>query len=279
MLEPKDSASTEHHFFERIARRQQAIDSRLCIGIDPDRRRIPRCCGSGEESIFNFCKVIVDATADTASCYKPQIACFAAEGAEGALQETIRYIQGLGIPVLLDGKRGDIGSTAEMYARELFERYGADATTVNPYMGLDSMQPYLDYPDRGIFILCRTSNSGGTDLQHLKLENGRTLYEQVAYKATHDWNSNRNIGLVVGATRPAELRAVRDICDDMTLLLPGVGAQGADVAELMQAGQGGGMLISSSRAILYAGDEEDFADAARQVALATRDEINRHRIV
>ena len=279
MLEPKDSASTEHHFFERIARRQQAIDSRLCIGIDPDRRRIPRCCGSGEESIFNFCKVIVDVTADTASCYKPQIAYFAAEGAEDALQETIRYIQRLGIPVLLDSKRGDIGSTAEMYARELFERYGADATTVNPYMGLDSMQPYLDYPDRGIFILCRTSNSGGTDLQHLKLEDGRTLYEQVAYKATHDWNSNRNIGLVVGATRPAELRAIRDICDDMTLLLPGVGAQGADVAELMQAGQGGGMLISSSRAILYAGDEEDFANAARQVALATRDEINRHRIV
>lgn len=279
MLEPKDSGSKEHHFFERIARRQQAIDSLLCIGLDPDRRRIPACCGSGEEAIFNFCKAIIDATADIASCYKPQIAYFAAEGAEDAMQETVRYIQQLEIEVILDGKRGDIGSTAEMYARELFERYGADATTVNPYMGLDSIQPYIDYPDKGIFILCRTSNSGGMDLQHLTLKDGKTVYEHVAHKATHDWNSNRNIGLVVGATRPTELRTIRNISGDMTLLLPGVGAQGANVAEIMRAGQGGGMLISSSRAILYAGQDENFADAANQVALAIRDEINHERIV
>ena len=278
MLESKDLGSKEPHFFERIALRQQAIDSLLCIGLDPDIRRIPVCCGSGEQAIFNFCKAIVDATAAVASCYKPQIAYFAAEGAEDAMQETIRYIQQLEIDVILDAKRGDIGSTAEMYARELFERYGADATTVNPYMGLDSIRPYIDYPEKGIFILCRTSNPSGMDLQHLTLKNGGTVYEQVAYKATRDWNSNGNIGLVVGATGPAELQTVRKICGDMTLLLPGVGIQGADVAEVMQAGQGGGMLISSSRAILYAGEGENFADASNQAALAIRDEINRERI-
>jgi len=276
VLKPKDSEAADSQFFNRIAARQRQIGSRLCIGIDPDPKRIPACCGTGEGAIFNFSKAIVDQTADLASCYKPQIAYFAARSAEDELLETIRYIQSLEVPVLLDGKRGDIGSTAEMYARELFERYQADAITVNPYMGFDSMQPYLEYPDRGVFILCRTSNPGGTDLQNLKLESGKTIYEHVAYQATHEWNENNNIGLVVGATRPEELRSIRTICGEMTFLLPGVGAQGADVAELMGAGQGGGMLISSSRAILYAGDGDDFAEQARNVALATRDEINRY---
>lgn len=263
-------------FFDRIAARQRETNSRLCIGIDPDPARIPDICGTGPGSIFKFSKAIVDATATEASCYKPQIAYFAAHSAEDELLEIIRYIQEKGIPVLLDAKRGDIGSTAEMYARELFERYGADAITVNPYLGSDSLTPYLDYADRGVFILCRTSNPGGADLQHLKLGDGRLLYEHVAETAATTWNYNNNVGLVVGATRPEELRSIRTICGEMTFLLPGVGAQGADIGEMMAAGQGGGMLISSSRAILYAGTGDDFADQGREVAMTTRDEINRH---
>ena len=186
------------------------------------------------------------------------------------------YIRSLDVPVLLDAKRGDVGSTAEMYARELFERYVADAVTVNPYLGRDSMAPYLDYADKGVFILCRTSNPGGSDLQNLTLSSGDTLYEHVAKQARDDWNDNGNVGLVVGATRPEELRNIRKICGEMTFLLPGVGAQGADIGEMMGAGQGGGMLISSSRAVLYASEDDDFAEAARVVAIQTRDEINRY---
>ena len=267
---------TEMTFFDRIKARQRAINSRLCIGLDPDISRFPSTLQASANPIYDFNKAIIDATADIASCFKPQIAHFAAATAEDELCETIRYAQAAGVPVLLDAKRGDVGSTAEMYARELFERYGADAVTVNPYLGLDAMQPYLDYADRGVFILCRTSNPGGADLQHLTLESGDTLYEHVARQAASHWNSNSNVGLVVGATRPEELRRVREICEDMTFLLPGVGAQGADIGEMMSAGQGGGMLISSSRAILYAGDGEDFAAKARQVAIDTRDEINRN---
>ena len=267
---------TEMAFFDRIKARQRAINSRLCIGLDPYISRFPAALQASANPIYDFNKAIIDATADIASCFKPQIAHFAAAAAEDELCETIRYAQAAGVPVLLDGKRGDVGSTAEMYAREMFERYGADAVTVNPYLGLDAMQPYLDYADRGVFILCRTSNPGGADLQHLTLENGDKLYEHVARQASRYWNSNANVGLVVGATRPEELRRVREICEDMTFLLPGVGAQGADIGEMMSAGQGGGMLISSSRAILYAGDSEDFAAKARQVAIDTRDEINRN---
>lgn len=260
----------------QIEARQHAIGSRLCIGLDPDMSRIPDMCRDQAGAIFAFNRAIVDATSDIACCYKPQIAHFAAESAEDQLLETIRYVQDLGIPVLLDAKRGDVGSTAEMYARELFERYGADAVTVNPYLGLDAMAPYLSYADRGVFVLCRTSNPGGSDLQNLVLESGDTLYEHVARQATCNWNDNGNVGLVVGATRPEELRSIRTICGEMTFLLPGVGAQGADVGEMMEAGQGGGMLISSSRAILYAGAGDDFAEQARAAALSTRNEINRY---
>ena len=267
-------------FFARLQARQQAIGSRLCIGLDPDPSRLPESCQAGKRPVYEFCRAIVDATADLAACYKPQIAHFAALGAEQDLLDIIRYIQGLGIPVLLDAKRGDVGSTAEKYAVELFERYGADAATVNPYLGGDSLAPYLDYVDRGIFILCRTSNPGGSDLQNLMLAGGVSLYEHVARLAQEDWNGHGNVGLVVGATRPEELRKIRSICPDMTFLLPGVGAQGADVAEMMGAGQGGGLLISSSRAILYAATgsegDADFAEAAREVAQKTRDEINRY---
>jgi len=271
MPEPTSTA-----FFEQIAHRQKAQKTRLCVGLDPDLTRIPEVCKSSDRPIFEFNKAIIDATHDLASCFKPQIAHYASEAAEDQLQETIDYIQGKGVPVLLDAKRGDVGSTAEMYARELFERYGADAVTVNPYLGKDSLEPYLDYADRGVFVLCRTSNPGGSDLQNLTLDSGETLYEHVARTARDEWNSNNNVGLVVGATRPEELRRIRNICGDMTFLLPGVGAQGADVKEMMGAGQGGGMLISSSRAILYAGSGEDFAEETRRVALETRDEINRY---
>ena len=238
--------------------------------------RIPEVCLKDPQPILAFNKAIIDATRDLASCYKPQIAHFAAAGAESELLQTIEYLKELEIPVLLDAKRGDVGSTAEMYARELFERYGADAATVNPYLGKDSIDPYLAWEDRGIFVLCRTSNPGGSDLQNLELASGRTLFEEVAHRAEHDWNQAGNVGLVVGATRPEELRRVREICPSMTFLLPGVGAQGADISEMMGAGQGGGLLISSSRAILYAGSDDQFQDAARAVALATRDEINRY---
>ena len=273
MKEPPQAA---RRFFERIEQRQKELQTRLCVGLDPDPGRIPKACQQSDRPIFEFNKAIVDATHDLASCFKPQIAHYASEAAEDQLQETIDYIQSRGVPVLLDAKRGDVGNTAEMYAKELFERYGADAVTVNPYLGKDSLQPYLDYADRGVFVLCRTSNPGGSDLQNLVLDSGQTLYEHVAQTARDEWNSNNNVGLVVGATRPEELRRIRNICGDMTFLLPGVGAQGADIREMMGAGQGGGMLISSSRAILYAGPGEDFAEQARRVARETLDEIRRY---
>jgi len=267
---------TPTNFFERLRQRQASIGSTLCIGLDPDLSRIPKACKVSSRPIFEFNKAIIDATIDLAACYKPQIAHYASEAAEDELMATIEYLKNHNVPVLLDAKRGDVGSTAEMYAREVFERYAADATTVNPYLGKDAMDPYLDHTDRGVFILCRTSNPGGSDLQNLLLKGGLTLYEHVATQARDDWNTNNNVGLVVGATRPEELRQIRQICGDMTFLLPGVGAQGANVKQMVFAGQGGGMLVSSSRAILYAGEGEDFAEKARKVALETRDEINRY---
>ncbi len=263
-------------FFERLSELQQARNTRLCVGLDPDLDRIPKPFHSSSTPIFDFNKAIIDATADLVACYKPQIAHYASVGAEEQLEQTIDYIHEQRLLVLLDAKRGDVGSTAEMYARELFERYKADAATVNPYLGLDSLEPYFDYAENGVFVLCRTSNPGGSDIQNLVLDSGETLFEHVAKLAAGPWNRNRNVGLVVGATRPEELRRIREICGDMTFLLPGVGAQGADIKEMVFAGQGGGMLASSSRAVLYASDGEDFADAARQVAMQTRDEVNQY---
>ena len=228
--------------------------------------------------MFTFNRAIIDSTRDIACCYKPQIAHFAAQGAERELEQTITYLKDLGVPVLLDAKRGDVGSTASMYAAELFERYGADAATINPYLGIDAMQPFLDYRDKGLFILCRTSNPGGATLQNLRLEGGQTLFEHIAREAASTWNTNGNVGLVVGATVPAELRRTREIAGDMPFLLPGVGTQGADVSATMAAGQGGPMLVSASRSILYASAGADFDQAARNAAIATRDEINRHRV-
>ncbi|MCA3178094.1 MAG: orotidine-5'-phosphate decarboxylase [Burkholderiaceae bacterium] len=256
-------------------------DSLLCVGLDPDPARFPRHLAGPPDAILRFCTAIVDATADLACAFKPQIAYFAAHRAEDQLEALIAHIHARhpGVPVVLDAKRGDIGSTAEQYAREVFERYGADAVTVSPYMGLDSVEPLLAHPGRGVILLCRTSNPGGADLQSLDV-GGERLYERVARLAAGPWNRGGQLGLVVGATVPAELARVREIAPTLPLLVPGVGAQGGDVAATVRAGrtaEGTGMMINSSRAILYASAGEDFAEAARRVAAETRDAINRFR--
>ncbi len=274
-------------FVAQLNTRWQQQQSLLCVGLDPDPSRFPKHLQERPRAIFEFCRDIVDATADLACSFKPQIAYFASCHAEDQLLELIQHIhqQHPGIPVILDAKRGDIGSTAEHYAREAFERYQADALTVSPYMGSDSLDPYLAYQDKGLFVLCRTSNPGGSDLQALRVPNPDSgelefLYETVARLCAHRWNRHGQLGLVVGATFPAELARVRSLIGDMPLLIPGVGAQGGDVAATVQAGRTKdttGMLINSSRAILYAGNGEDFAQQARAVAIATRDSINAHR--
>ena len=264
-------------FFATLTKLQAARKTRICIGLDPDPARFPSHIADHRQPVFEFNRAIVDATHDLVSCYKPQIAHYASIAAEDQLLATIEYIKGRGVPVLLDAKRGDIGTTAQHYAHELFERYGADAVTINPYPGLDAMQPFLDYADKGIFILCRTSNPGGADIQDLMLDSGLQLHEHVASEAAMKWNKSGNVGLVVGATQPLALRRIRQLCGSMTLLLPGVGAQGGNIEALMAAGQGGGMLISSSRSILYAGQGVDFAMQARAAASNLRDEVNQYR--
>lgn len=262
-----------------------ANNSLLCVGLDPDISKMPPELEAEPDAIFKFCQAIIDATADAACAFKPQIAYFAALGAEDQLQAICAYLRESypHLPIILDAKRGDIGATAEQYAREAFERYGADAVTLNPYMGFDSVAPYLERKDRGAIILCRTSNPGGSDLQFLSVD-GKPLYQHVARMVAEKWNTNGQCGLVVGATFPAELAQVRGIVGDMPLLVPGIGAQGGDVEATVQAGRsssGAGMMINSSRAILYAKphekEGEDFAQAARRVALETRDAINRFR--
>ena len=261
-------------------------DSLLCVGLDPDPTRFPAELEGRADAIFAFCSRIVDATADLVCCFKPQIAYFAAQRAEDQLEALIAHIHARhpGIPVILDAKRGDIGSTAEQYAVEAFERYRADALTVNPYMGRDSLAPYLTYKDKGLILLCRTSNPGGSDLQFLDVGDtpGEKLYERVARLAATEWNGNGQCALVVGATFPAEIARVRAIVGDMPLLVPGIGTQGGDVQATVEAGRTAnarGLMINSSRAILYATAQgnEDYAAAARRVARETRDTINRYR--
>jgi len=256
-------------------------DSMLCVGLDPDPERIPASLGSGPEAIFAFCREIVDATAAHVCAFKPQIAYFSAVRAERELERLIEHIHSRhpGIPVILDAKRGDIGSTAERYAVEAFERYGADAVTINPYMGFDSIEPWLAWEGRGVILLCRTSNPGGSDLQALNV-GGEALYERVARLAAGPWNTNGQIGLVLGATFPTELARVRAIAGNLPMLVPGIGAQGGDVAATVAAGladDGWGMVINSSRAILYADPGTAFAQAAANVAERTRDEIRAAR--
>jgi orotidine-5'-phosphate decarboxylase len=271
-------------FIQQLAAAWQKNNSLLCVGLDPDPAKFPVHLHNRDDAIFAFCADIVDATADLACAFKPQIAYFAARRAEDQLEALIAHIHEKhpGIPVILDAKRGDIGSTAEQYAIEAFERYKADAVTVNPYMGHDSVDPYLAYPDKGVILLCRTSNPGGSDLQFLEVGNsgGEKLYERVAHLAAEKWNTTGQISLVVGATFPAEIARVRAIVGDMPLLVPGIGAQGGDIEATVEAGRtknATGLMINSSRAILYAGKDENFAAAARQVAQETRDAINLYR--
>lgn len=270
-------------FIAKLSQAWSTNNSLLCVGLDPDLARLPAALQQQKDGIATFCKAIVDATADLACSFKPQIAYFAALGAEDQLEQVCTYIKQKypAIPIILDAKRGDIGATAHQYAREAFDRYGADAVTVNPYMGFDSVEPYLEWKDRGVIILCRTSNAGGSDLQFLSVD-GKPLYQHVASLVANKWNRNGQCALVVGATFPEELAQVRAIVGDMPLLVPGVGAQGGDVAATVRSGRtanGTGMMINSSRAILFATPQgsEDFAQAARRVAVATRDEINQYR--
>ncbi len=268
-------------FLEKLSARWRSADSLLCVGLDPDPTRFPAHLRARDDAIFAFCAEIADAAAPYACAFKPQVAYFASARAEDQLESLIAHLrrQHPDAPVVLDAKRGDIGATAEHYAREAFERYGADAVTLSPFMGFDSIEPFLAHADRGIFVLCRTSNPGGDDLQMLDV-NGERLYERIARLAATGWNRSGQLGLVVGATYPAELGRVRQIAGKLPLLVPGIGAQGGDVQACVVAGQtadGTGMLINSSRAILYASSGEDFAEAAAAAARRTRDEINRYR--
>lgn len=268
-------------FMQSLSAAWQRHDSLVCVGLDPEPAKFPAALRDDPDAIFAFCRTIVDVTADLVCCFKPQIAHFAAHAAEGALERLIAHIHAAhpGVPVILDAKRGDIGSTAQNYATEAFERYGADAVTVNPYLGRDSVQPFLDRADKGVILLCRTSNPGARDLQELDVS-GRKLYQHVAETVANDWNANGNCALVVGATWPEELADVRRRVGDLPLLVPGIGAQGGDVAAVMKNGEtadGTGLIISSSRAILYASDGGNFAEAARAAAMALRDEIRRSR--
>ncbi len=268
-------------FIEMLERAQKKNSSLLCVGLDPSLERLPDSCRTVSQPLFAFNRALIDATADLVCAYKPQIAHYSACGAEAELLATISYIHDnyADIPVILDAKRGDIGSTAEKYALEAFERYQADAVTVNPYLGGDSLEPFLKYEEKGVVILCRTSNPGGGELQGLEVD-GEPVYLKLAGLAAASWNKNHNILLVVGATWPAELARVREVVGEMPLLVPGVGAQGGDLVAVLGAGlnsRGAGLVINSSRGIIYAGQGEGYAEAARQAALELRDAINCHR--
>jgi orotidine-5'-phosphate decarboxylase len=272
-------------FIDTLAAAWQKNNSLLCVGLDPDPAKFPAHLKGRPDAIFEFCKSIADATADLVCCFKPQIAYFAANRAEDQLQALIAHLHEKHptIPVILDAKRGDIGSTAEQYAIEVFERYRADAITVSPYLGRDSVEPYLAYKDKGVILLCRTSNPGGSDLQFLNVGTSQKpvkLYEHLARLIAEEWNTSGQCALVVGATFPGEIARVREIVGEMPLLVPGVGAQGGDVEATVRAGRtatGRGLMINSSRAILYAGKGDDYADAARRAAIETRELINRYR--
>jgi orotidine-5'-phosphate decarboxylase len=264
----------------------------VCVGLDPDPRRFPSHLGTQVDDIETFCRTIVDATADAVCAFKPQIAYFAAYGAELALERVCDHIrrEHPDVVLILDAKRGDIGDTAEMYAREAFERYGADAVTVNPFLGTDSLEPFFARKDRGVIVLCRTSNPGSHEIQNARLQrdeadndaSGETepLYEQIARRAASDWSQRADVGLVVGATQPAELKRVRHLVGDLPLLVPGVGAQGGDPATVVTHGanaQGTGLIVNSSRAILYASNNDDYPVAARRATLELRDALNAAR--
>jgi orotidine-5'-phosphate decarboxylase len=270
-------------FLDMLRNAERQNGSMLCVGLDPEPSRFPAKLKGDASRIFDFCAAIVDATADAVIAFKPQIAYFAAHRAEDQLEKLMAHMRRAApqVPIILDAKRGDIGSTAEQYAKEAFERYGADAVTLSPFMGFDSVQPYLKYEGKGAFLLCRTSNPGGDDLQAQRLSSvpgEPLLYEHIAKLAQGPWNLNGQLGLVVGATYPAEIERVRAVAPTVPLLIPGVGAQGGDAVATVKAGWRGAngqttapIVVNSSRAVLYASSGEDFATAARREALRTRD--------
>ncbi len=263
------------NFTDKLLNISRKNMSWLCIGLDPDPELMPKV------DVLQFNKAIIESTSDLVCAYKPNLAFYEALGIEGfaILEKTIKYIPG-DIPVIADAKRGDIGNTARAYARALFSVLGFDAATVNPYLGFDAIEPFINYQDKGVFILCRTSNKGAADFQNLRTD-GLPLYEVVAQKA-REWNIHGNIGLVVGATYPEELKKVRSICPEMPLLIPGIGAQGGDLASAVGCGmdaRGEKAIINVSRQVLYASKEKDFARAARNVAEQIRNQINAYRII
>ncbi len=278
-------------FLEQLRQAERQNNSLLCVGLDPEPTKMPGTFKNDPGKIFDFCAAIVDATADLVMAFKPQIAYFAAHRAEAQLEQLMAHMRRVApqVPVILDAKRGDIGSTAEQYAKEAFERYGADAVTLSPFMGFDSVQPYLKYPDKGAFLLCRTSNPGGDDFQNQRLQSVSgepRLYEHIAQLAQSPWNLNGQLGLVVGATYPAEIERVRTLAPSVPLLIPGVGAQGGDALATVKAGYRAGqadgagwapVIVNSSRAVLYASAGDDFAAAARQEAWRTREVLNQAR--
>ena len=272
-------------FIDMLRNAERQNGSLLCVGLDPEPAKFPDAIKGDASKIYDFCAAIVDATADLVIAFKPQIAYFAAHRAEDQLERLMAHMRRVApnVPIILDAKRGDIGSTAEQYAKEAFERYGADAVTLSPFMGWDSVQPYLKYHGKGAFLLCRTSNPGGDDLQNQRLssvEGSPLLYEHIARLAQGPWNLNGQLGLVVGATYPAEIERVRAVAPTVPLLIPGVGAQGGDAVATVKAGYRSvngdttaPIVVNSSRAVLYASSGDDFVQAARAAAIATRDQL------
>ncbi len=263
-------------FHDMLLQRWKSVDSVLCVGLDPDMSRVPDVFQSATGGLAKFCIDIIDATAEYVCAFKPQIAYFSAVAAERQLELVCEHIRDAhpGIPIILDAKRGDIGDTAKLYAREAFERYGAHAVTVNPYLGTDSLEPFFNYKDKGVFVLCRTSNAGSGEFQS-QLIDGLPLYQHVAKTAATKWASRTDVGLVVGATYPEELSQVRALVGDMPLLVPGVGAQGGDPKAVIQHAatpDGYGLVVNSSRAILFA-DATDHVSGARRVAEHTRNQL------
>ncbi len=272
-------------FIDMLAAAGLQNHSMLCVGLDPEPVKFPATFKGDASKIYDFCAAIVDATADLVMAFKPQIAYFAAHRAEEQLERLIAHIKRTApqVPVILDAKRGDMGATSEQYAIEAFERYGADALTLSPFMGFDSVAPYLKYHGKGAFLLCRTSNPGGDDLQNQRLasvDGMPLLYEYIAQLAQGRWNLNGQLGLVVGATYPTEIERVRALAPTLPLLIPGVGAQGGDAVAAVKAGwrPGAPIVVNSSRAILYASSGGDFAAAARREALRTRDLLEAARL-
>ena len=270
------------NFSEKLHHRWKSNNTLLCVGLDTDLEKIPGSVREEKYPIFSFNKAIIDTTHDLVCAYKPQIAFYSAFGAENQLEMTLQYIRATypEIPVILDSKRGDIGSTAEMYAIEAFDRYKADAVTVIPYMGGDTLEPFLSRADKGIIVLCKTSNPGSGEIQSILTDDGEEIYKKVAYLSQNRWNLNNNVCLVVGGTYPDELATVRELAPDIPILVPGVGAQGASIKAIVQSGMTddhAGLIINSSRSVIYASGESDFAEAAGGAAEKIRDEINQYR--